>query len=108
MKYTYLVVKPEGHDPNRARLERMICGIKQSDIAEVIGCHTTAISRLEVKNRIGSGPVGDPYRRISRGIHNHVSNDYWPCPTLIKLAPEKWTDYKMALMAIYRKGIYDV
>jgi DNA-binding XRE family transcriptional regulator len=103
MKYTYLIVNNrKKYNTDQARIERRICGIKQYQIADAIKSSRQSVIKWESGSR---GKLETEsfiaYRRIARIIHNHASEDYWPCPTLIRLAPEKWTDHILALMLKY-------
>lgn len=103
MRYVYLEITRRKYDGERARLERIFCGIKMHQIAQTIGCHRQSIYAWE---KTGVDPITSDrisYQRIAHAIHNHASLDYWPCPTLVKLAPEKWTKYRLMNMRTIRR-----
>jgi hypothetical protein len=87
----------------RRRLERTFCRIRLYRIAMIIGCTRGTVQRWERDGIKTDTEATEAYRRIMRGIHNHVTVDYWPCPTIIKLAPDKWNKRRISeLYAINR------
>jgi hypothetical protein len=100
MKYTYLEIIEPDYDTRLAKLERQLCAIRLIDIARHTRTDYTTIQHWESGGRkIAESRGGTSYRTITRAIHTHASLDYWPCPTLIKLAPDKWTNRLLMLMA---------
>jgi DNA-binding XRE family transcriptional regulator len=103
MKYVYLEITEQEYDGERPRLERTFCGIRMYHLAAAIGCTRTTIYKWE-RNGVTTGTTQTAaYQRIMRGIHNHASLDYWPCPTLIKMVPDKWSKTKLSAMTTMRR-----
>jgi transcriptional regulator with XRE-family HTH domain len=107
MRYVYLEITQAPYNPDRAKLERKICGITYNGIASVINAMSNTISTWERTGNMSDRPTATAYRKIARGIHNHAAEDYFPCPTLISLAPKKWSKYRLNLMHDYQEGYYD-
>jgi transcriptional regulator with XRE-family HTH domain len=114
MRYVYLIVTLEKYNPARAKMERKICGIRYKHIAEATGSTPATIQRWErngtsnLHQKPSTIRKASSYRRMLIGMHNHASEGYCPCPTLIRLAPHTWTKYKLMLVKDYLMGEYDV
>jgi transcriptional regulator with XRE-family HTH domain len=88
-------------NPTVLKLERQICGVSQESLAARLGLHHTSILMYE-RGREPKNSSGSAYVRIRRGMRNHAAVDYYPCPTVISLAPGKWTPLLLDRMAELR------
>jgi DNA-binding XRE family transcriptional regulator len=108
VRFLILEVTKARHDPRRAQMERMICGIRQHHLSDVIGCPEQSISRWERGERIPALASGKAYIRLVEKIHEHVAVGYKPCPTVVMIAPNKWTPRIMKIIDLYEEAGYVV
>jgi hypothetical protein len=100
----YLEIQGLQPDAVIAKLERQLCGVRQWQIARAARADRSSIVQWERHSRrVSTSWAGMAYLRIAAGMHNHAAVDYWPCPTVIALAPEKWTGHVLMLMFTHKR-----